>query len=35
MIVAKTHHHIIIALYDSTMYASIASEAVEKLGTNI
>ncbi|KAJ3326336.1 Profilin-4 [Boothiomyces sp. JEL0866] len=32
IIISQTLHHYIIGTYDSTMYASVAAEAVEKLG---
>lgn len=32
LVVAKTLHHYIIGTYESNMYASVAVEAVEKLG---
>jgi hypothetical protein len=32
LIICKTHHHFIIGTYNSTMYAGVAVEAIEKLG---
>lgn len=33
IIIARTANHYIVGTYDSTMYASVAAEAVEKLGS--
>ena len=35
LVVAKTLHHYIIGTYESNMYASVAVEAVEKLGKHL
>ncbi len=32
VVIARTQHHYIIGTYDSSMYASVAVESVEKLG---
>ncbi|KAI8853023.1 hypothetical protein BC829DRAFT_35319 [Chytridium lagenaria] len=32
IIISRTHGHYIIGTYDSSMFASVAAEAVEKLG---
>jgi hypothetical protein len=32
VIIARTNHHYVLGTYDSSMYASVAVESVEKLG---
>ncbi|KAJ3196598.1 Profilin-4 [Irineochytrium annulatum] len=34
VIVARTHSHFILGTYDASMFASVAAEAIEKLGTS-